>query len=149
MKTKIIISKATVEDAPGIAVVEKSSFSMPWSEKAILESMQLKNYIFLKAEADNRVIGYIGFFFSVDSGDVTNIAVLPEYRRQGVGKQLLVKLIDECRNQKISSLLLEVRETNLGAMELYRKTGFEKIGVRKNFYEKPVENAVLMQYICK
>lgn len=148
MSKNIVISKASVEAAGKIAEIEKENFSMPWSEKSITESMEQDNYIFLKAECEGDIAGYIGFYYSFDTGDITNIAVMPDYRRQGVGSRLLLALIDECKKKDIVSIMLEVRESNLNAISLYKKIGFNQVGIRKNFYQKPTENAILMDYIC-
>lgn len=104
MSKNIVISKASVEAAGKIAEIEKENFSMPWSEKSITESMEQDNYIFLKAECEGDIAGYIGFYYSFDTGDITNIAVMPDYRRQGIGSRLLLALIDECK-RKILCLL--------------------------------------------
>lgn len=148
MSKNIVISKASVETAGKIAEIEKVNFSMPWSEKSIIESMNQDNYIFLKAECEKAVVGYVGFYYSFDAGDITNIAVMPDFRRQGIGSRLLLTLIDECKKKNIASIMLEVRASNENAISLYKKIGFSEAGIRKNFYQRPTENAILMEYIC-
>lgn len=147
MNQKFVISEASFEDAKQISEIEKQNFSMPWSEKSILDSMKQDNYIFLKAEYENNIVGYVGFYYSLDEGDITNIAVTPSFRRLGIGRQLLLTLISECKKRNIASIMLEVRISNDNAIDLYKKTGFSEIGIRKNFYEKPVEDAILMKCI--
>lgn len=147
MNKNVNISMASYDDARRIADIELHCFSLPWSENAILESMQQNNYIFLKAEINDEIVGYIGFYYSFDEGDITNIAVRDIYRRQGIGESLIYALIEECKNRKINSIMLEVRISNDSAINLYRKIGFGEIGIRKKFYERPVEDAMLMKYI--
>lgn len=132
------------EDIPQVYEIEKRSFSIPWSEKSFLESIALPHAIFLVAEDGKQILGYCGMYKVFGEGDITNIAVLPEYRGMGVGTGLLKEMIGYASERGILDITLEVRESNKGAIHLYRKFGFENVGIRKNFYEKPTENAVIM-----
>lgn len=143
----VIVTKADIFDSSAIEEIEKECFAIPWSEKSIKESMELENYIFLKAVVDDKVVGYVGLYIAVDEGDITNIAVCSEYRGKGIGGKLLSELLEECRKRELYSVNLEVRQGNEVAIKLYKKNGFKDIGIRKNFYQKPIENAVLMQMI--
>lgn len=133
-------------DIPAVAELEKQAFSMPWSEKALKESLAQEYYSFLVAEVQGQVAGYMGLYRVLDESDVTNIAVAQQYRRQGIGQALLARMLQLVQEKGIHLVNLEVRAGNLGAIALYEKMGFQTIGYRKNFYEKPVEDAVLMQW---
>ena len=118
---------------------------MPWSQKAFAESINEDMYIFLKAVEDNNIVGYISLYKSFDEGDVVNLAVKEEYRRRGIATKLLESLIEWCKENGIGRLLLDVRESNNQAISLYSKKGFERLYIRKDFYDKPKEDGVVMQ----
>lgn len=141
----ILIRDASIDDAKDISYIEEECFSLPWSDKSLSESMALDNYIFLLAAVDNEIAGYIGLYIAMDEGDITNIAVKEKFRKQGIAKKILEAMIERCKQRKIININLEVRESNFAAIKLYEKFGFENIGIRKNFYEKPIENAIIMQ----
>ena len=155
----IVIEPMTKEHIPQVAEIEKQSFSMPWSKAAFLESFSYDHAVFLvavdyepadkgcEAYADPckaRVAGYIGMYKVLNEGDITNIAVSPEYRGKGIGLSLMNALKELARNKNIGNLILEVRESNHTAIHLYERAGFLPVGIRRNFYEKPVENAIVM-----
>lgn len=131
-----------------VADIEKEAFSIPWSKKAFEESMQYEHALFLvaKDEEKNKIIGYVGLYKVFNQGDITNIAVLKEYQGRGIGKMLMNAIIKKAKEREIDDIMLEVRESNQKAITLYEKTGFASAGIRKNFYEKPVENAIVMIY---
>lgn len=125
--------------------IEEACFSVPWSYESFVWAMQNENNYFVVAEEDGTVMGYAGLCFVLDEGDVVNVATLPEYRRRGVGAALVSDIIEFAKKKGIKSLMLEVRESNAGAIALYEKFGFVKIGTRKNYYSKPTENADIMR----
>lgn len=139
---KIKISIATVDDIADIAYIEKQCFSIPWSENAIHESMTA-NTVFYVARANDTVAGYIGLTKIAGEGYVTNVAVLPEYRRKGIGRALLEYVINDC-NTQLDFISLEVRVSNNAAISLYKKFGFTQVGTRKRFYTHPYEDALIM-----
>lgn len=139
----IIIEKMSERHIAGIALTEQRCFSVPWSENALREELRNPNARFLVAVCDGKIAGYIGSYGVLGEMFVTNIAVLPEKRRQGIGEKLLKSLIDVCKAENSAFLTLEVRKSNSAAISLYEKLGFEKVGERKNFYEKPTEDALL------
>ena len=130
-------------DEEAIAQLEKECFSKPWSEKAILDARE-NNTIFLVAQAQEKIIGYAGLQIILDEGYITNVAVTKEHRDKGVAKALMEKLAEIGDKRELAFITLEVRESNLAAINLYKKFGFEKEGERKNFYENPKENALIM-----
>ena len=100
-------------------------------------------YVFAAVQEENRVVGFLTAFSSIDSADLTNIAVLPEYRRQGIAGALLQALLAETGEKEI---FLEVRESNQNAIAFYQKYDFEQVGLRKNFYQNPTEHALVMKF---
>ena len=127
-----------------IARIEQLCFTDPWSE-ALLESeldAPLARYFIY--EEDGKVLGYIGTRMIFDTCEIANVAVDPEHRRKGIALALYRALEEECRSRQIRHLDLEVRESNLGAQEFYRFCGFSNVGKRRNYYESPREDAILM-----
>lgn len=144
LMNKIVVRNMLPEDLAGICEIEKANFSLPWSEKSFLESMEREDTVFLTALLDGEIAGYIGCYCIAGTGEITNVAVDEKYRRQGIGRALLLQLYREGAAHFTEEYFLEVRESNDAAISLYTEMGFVKEGIRKNFYEKPVENAVIM-----
>ena len=140
----IIVRKMQPEDLLQVCKIERDNFSLPWSEKSFLESIQRDDTLFLVALNGEEVAGYLGCYCVAGEGEITNVAVKSSYRRQGVGGKLLETLYEEAKALHTQEFFLEVRESNEAAIGLYSRQGFVKEGVRKNFYEQPVENAVIM-----
>ena len=132
------------EHIADIAEIERLCFSMPWSENALKDELTNENAHFLTALTFGRVSGYIGVIEICGEADITNVAVHPDFRRLGIGKKLLDTAEKEALSRNCESITLEVRESNEAAISLYSGNGYETVGIRKNFYEKPTENAVLM-----
>ena len=142
--SEIIVRKMQPEDLLQVCEIEKDNFSLPWSEKSFLESMERNDTLFLVALNGEEVAGYLGCYCVAGEGEITNVAVKSSHRRQGVGRKLLETLYEEAKALHTQEFFLEVRESNEAAIGLYSRQGFVKEGVRKNFYEQPVENAVIM-----
>lgn len=132
------------EDVKQVAAIEEKNFSVPWSEEAFLDSLALEHTVFVVAEEEGEIAGYCGMYTSFQEGEIVTVAVAEKYRRQGVGSKILQFLIFESLKKNITSFFLEVRESNAAAIGLYECFGFQRIGLRKNFYEKPRENAIVM-----
>ena len=141
---EIVIRKMQPEDLAEVCKIEKDNFSLPWSEKSFWESMEREDTVFLVALEDEKVVGYIGCYCIAGAGEITNVAVKASHRRKGIGGKLLQKLYEKGAALDTQEYFLEVRESNEAAIGLYLRQGFVKEGIRKNFYEKPVENAVIM-----
>ena len=140
--SQVTVSVANIDDVKDIANIENNSFSTPWSEKAIRESMDAGT-IFYVACFNDKIVGYMGLSKIVGEGYVTNIAVLPEYRRLGIGEKILGYVIDNTKAE-LEFISLEVRVSNIAAISLYEKFGFERVGLRKRFYTNPQEDAIIM-----
>lgn len=144
MSSSFEIMQMTREDIPAVALVERACFAHPWSENALSESLSAGRAVFLTAKEAGRVIGYLGMEHVLDEGSITNVAVLPEYRRQGAAQALLTALLREAKHLSLASVTLEVRAGNEAAIRLYQGLHFLPVGRRKNFYTSPTEDAILM-----
>ena len=140
------IKKMTSSHIEEIAQLEKECFSSPWSEDGLKSELDNNFARFFVALCDGKIVGYIGSHNVLGEVYITNVAVFPEFRRNGVGKMLVEYILDRMKTEKAEFVTLEVRKSNLNAASLYEKCGFQKVGERKNFYEKPTEDAILMTY---
>lgn len=141
----ITIVKASREHLPALEVLENACFTLPWSRKMLESQILSEKNVFLVAEDENGLLlGYGGFLWVLDEGYVANIATSPDFRRCGVADALLTALKEKAVELSLSFLTLEVRESNKAAISLYEKHGFSPVGLRKNYYEKPREDALLM-----
>lgn len=145
MMSELQIRNMRESDIAEVASIEKRIFSSPWSERSFKDALQSKDNIYLVALLDGKVIGYCGFWISYDVADLCNLAVDVSCRRQSVGEKLLLMGMDYVKQHQAERILLEVRDSNAQARNLYQKTGFVCIGVRKGYYSNPPEDAVLMQ----
>lgn len=128
-----------------VAELERICFSTPWSRNMLAEELDNALSAFLVALDDGgRVVGYAGLQVVLDEGYITNVAVRPECRRQGVAGKLLQVFLDFARGNRLAFLTLEVRASNYDAIALYGSRGFRSAGRRKNYYEHPREDAIIM-----
>ena len=127
-----------------VAALEKATFADPWSAASLEEELHNPCARFLTALDGETVIGYIGCHHVADEGFIANVAVLPAYRRRGIGKALVLEAIKN--GSALSRITLEVRASNHAAIELYRSLGFTEDGVRPRFYAHPTEDALIYSY---
>jgi ribosomal-protein-alanine N-acetyltransferase len=143
---QLAVSPMKLEDLEAVLDIEVLSFPTPWSRNAFLYEL-LENeravYYVVRNSMD-KLIAYIGMWIIFDEGHITNLAVHPAYRHQGVAKFLLTNFIKIARERNIKHLTLEVRRSNLVAQELYQKMGFVHMGVRKRYYMDNNEDALIM-----
>lgn len=143
------VSEAVLTDVPRLYVIECASFFEPWSERSLTEFIvnSERNFCLAAREKDSpdaKILGYLGFQYVLDEGEIANLAVDPEYRGKGVGYALLQALARECQRLGIGVIHLDVRPSNTGALSLYRKFGFEEDGRRRSYYADTGEDALLM-----
>lgn len=143
-KVELKISKMQPEDLEKVIEIETSSFSNPWSKKSFLSALKSDYSYMITAKSSENILGYAGMYSVQGEGYVYNIAVDKCHRKCGIGTLLLSDLIQYSRESNLRFLSLEVRESNTSAIDLYSKLGFINQGVRKSFYDKPTENAVIM-----
>lgn len=127
-----------------IMETEHSCFAIPWSKNMFLEEFSKPIAYYIGVEHEGKLIAYGGFWKVLDEGHITNIAVTERFRRQGVGKRIIEKIISLCKDLDIHSVTLEVRESNMPAIALYKSMGFVRAGKRKEYYENNREDAVIM-----
>ena len=139
-----IFRKGIEEDIKQIAELEKKTFSDAWTTKSVQDTLEQKQAFITVAEADGNVVGYCIIYYVMDEAEIARIAICDTVRRNGIGNGLLQYACECCRERGVARLLLDVRESNVGAIAFYEHFGFQKDGTRKQFYEMPKEDAVLM-----
>ena len=127
-----------------VAALEKLCFSDPWSATSIASELENPLSLWLIAEEDGAVCGYVGSQTVLDETDMMNIAVRPDCRRKGIAAALIAELVSRLKARGSRILRLEVRESNLPAIALYKAMGFTQLGLRKNYYRNPKENALIL-----
>ena len=138
------LTPMTEEHIPQIAALERACFSHPWSEDALREELWNDSAVVIVAEGeDGTVLGYAGLQTVLDEGYINNVAVDPQFRRQGVAGQLIEAFL-RFGAAKLAFLTLEVRASNAPAIALYKKYGFTQAGRRKDYYDAPKEDALLL-----
>lgn len=140
----LIIDDMKQEDISGVCLVEEECFSLPWSYNAFLEEISNEVAVTLIAIDDMEIVGFVNARFLFGEGSINNIAVTKRQRRRHVGDGLIKTLIQRAVKAGIASLTLEVRASNEAAVAFYQNYGFVEVGRRKNFYDKPQEDAILM-----
>ena len=142
MSVKIV--PMTADHLDEIAALERACFSRPWTKEMLKEELDNACAAFLVAEDNGKVVGYAGLQVVLDEGYIANVAVFPEYRRQGIAGKLLQVFMDFAEANRLAFLTLEVRASNQAAIALYESRGFLEVGRRKNYYEHPKEDAIIM-----
>ena len=141
---ELIIKPLTEEFVDQVCVLEEEAFSMPWHRESFLEMIQNPNACYLVGLVEGEAVASCGLRNIVGDGEITNVVTQGSMRGQGIGKQMLLKLLEEGRKMGVEAFTLEVRKSNYTAIGLYEKLGFVTEGVRKNFYEDPTEDALIM-----
>jgi ribosomal-protein-alanine N-acetyltransferase len=143
---KIDYKLMALDDINGVFQLSKESFNVPWSLESITDEISnpLAQYIVAEDLSTNNIVGFVGVWIIAGEGNITNIAVHPEYRRSGIGYNLLSKLITLCADLNCNDITLEVRVSNMAAQNLYSKLGFVNEGIRKKYYIDNNEDAVIM-----
>jgi ribosomal-protein-alanine N-acetyltransferase len=141
---EVIIRGMLPKDLDQIVYIEKVCFSSPWSKTSFESELKNKFAYYQCALISDKIAGYMGMWRIMDECHITNVAVLPEYRNKGIASRLIEKMIEICKCSEISTMTLEVRESNLPAINLYKKFGFYPVGKRPHYYTKPVEDALIM-----
>lgn len=135
----------TEEHIDGVLAVEEATFSIPWTRKDFEREMTENNLaIYYVAVADGKIVGYAGMWHVITEGHITNVAVLEDYRKQGIGDALMEQLEQVALEKEMIGITLEVRISNAPAQHLYHKHGYRAEGLRKNYYPDTHEGAVIM-----
>jgi [ribosomal protein S18]-alanine N-acetyltransferase len=145
MDESIVFRFMREEDIDQVLEIEHASFATPWSREAFYNELNMNKFaVYIVLEVDQKVVGYCGVWVVIDEAHVTNIAILPKYRGRKFGEALMQNLFDVAKTMGAKSMTLEVRVTNYVAQALYRKFGFQKGGLRKNYYTDNQEDALVM-----
>ena len=134
---------------PQLAELETLCFSLPWTIEQLRSQLPDEHHVFLTALEGEHLLGYVGMMVVLDEGYISNVAVAPEARRKGIGDALITDLVKRAELLELAFVTLEVRQSNAPAAALYEKHGFTAVGRRKNYYDLPREDAVLMTYYRK
>ena len=141
---EVIIKPLTEEYVDQVCVLEEEAFSMPWHKESFLEMIANENACYLVALVGDEVVASCGLRHIVGEGEITNVVTKSTMRGKGVGRQILLRLLEEGSKMGAEAFTLEVRVSNAPAIHLYESLGFVSEGVRKNFYEEPTEDALIM-----
>ncbi len=141
----ITVRKAREEDIIAVTELERQCFSRPWSYQSFVFELQSGDSWFSVALMDGEIIGFAVLHRFVDEGELFNIAVSEKMRGRGVGDRLLCDIIEGAKKHELKKIFLEVRKTNEPAKSLYKKHGFEVCGLRRNYYDDPKEDAIIME----
>lgn len=149
MQENTVIRNITIRnmqeaDLEQVARIERDTFSEPWSREGFRTSLVSSDTLYLVAVCGDQIAGYCGLLRSFEEADITNVAVDEKYRKKGIARRMLTSLMEEGKTQGILRYTLEVRKSNEAALHLYETLGFENVGIRKGFYAKPLEDAVIM-----
>ena len=140
----IKIREMQLDDLEQVMIIEEANFSVPWTETGFFTFLLREDTLFLVAEEGEKILGYCGVVTVQDEGDITNVAVEKNSQNQGIGKKLLEEMFQRTQKAGVCRLFLEVRAGMLRRFHLYEKMGFVQMGIRKNYYEQPVEDGVVM-----
>lgn len=145
----IFITDASEQHLEVLEALERQCFSVPWTREQLRMELPDERHVFLVAISEERLLGYVGMMHVLDEGYISNVAVNPAFRRQGVAKALIGELLRRAEALTLSFVTLEVRESNAPAIALYESFGFVPVGRRKHYYDAPKEDALLMTVYLK
>jgi len=140
----ITIERMSENDLEEVARLERLCFSDPWSRRSFEEELKHRFSIPLVVKSGTKVIGYACLWHIDDQMEIANFAVSPEFRRKGIGKMTMERVLAEAERRGCLSVMLSVRESNEAALNLYAKSGFVEVERRKNYYRVPTEDAIIM-----
>lgn len=143
-QSELIVRQMQAMDVEQIVTLEQMIFSQPWSKESFLESIQTDSNLYLVVEDGSCIVAYCGLRIILDEAHITNVAVANEFRGMGIAYQMLSVLIELAKDKGVQAFTLEVRVSNERAIHLYEGLGFKNAGIRKNFYEHPNEDGMIM-----
>ena len=141
----ICYEEMNIAHVPAVARLERENFSLPWSENVLHSELSNPLALWIVALDEGEVVGYVGAQIVPDEADMMNLAVDEKYRRMGIGKSLVERLVERLQARCVRSLTLEVRVSNLPAISLYESMGFLVAGRRPKYYQKPKEDALILR----
>ncbi len=143
----LAIARMQPADLPEVAAIERDSFSDPWSEAGFASELEepYALYLSVRFAGEDAVVAYCGMLISADEAEIVNVAVREDCRHAGIGYRMLTRLMELGKERGVLHFTLEVRKNNAPALHLYEKLGFVRVGIRKDFYEKPTEDALILR----
>ena len=139
------IQKATLDNVNEMLKIEKKAFVSHWSKQSFIDEFGAENGHYIAAVDNGKIIGYSGFRYVLDEGHITTLAVHPKYRKKGVGTKIIEQLLSDAKIKNLKKLYLEVRQSNSPAQKIYKRWGFKILDRRREYYQHPVEDALVMQ----
>lgn len=140
----MIVEKMTEQDLNAVVAIEQDCFSLPWTRENFASALASKDALFLVAKEEDSLLGYAGMFISFDEGEITNVAVDALHRKKGTGRRLMQEIQRIGQECGVRRIVLEVRKSNMAAITLYEKMNFLVVGTRRDFYDFPKEDALIM-----
>ena len=140
------VREMTIDDLDQVMAIEDELFTPPWTREGFLTFLLHDSTLFLVAEEKGRILGYCGLQMAADEGDILNIGVIPSRQKEGIGGFLIDSVLLLAGQLGVSRIYLEVRKSNSTAIRLYKRKNFEQIGIRREYYTEPVEDAILMAH---
>lgn len=142
---EVILRDMTGDDVATVVAIERASYSIPWSEATFRGLLRRHDAEMVTAESAGRVIGYAAFWCVVDQGELGNVAVSSEWRGAGIGARLVLDVLHRAARRDVREVFLEVRPSNTVARRLYEQLGFRPVGRRRNYYQAPAEDAIVLR----
>ncbi len=139
------IENAMLENIDEMLKIEKKAFVSHWSRQTFIDELSAENGHYIRAIENNKTIGYSGFRYVLDEAHITTLAVDKKFRKKNIGTMLIARLIEDAKSKAIKKLYLEVRQSNIPAQKIYKKLGFKVLDRRREYYQHPVEDALVMQ----
>ena len=134
-----------LDDINEMLKIEKKSFHSHWNRQTFIDELSSDNGHYVAVRDGGRILGYSGFRYVLDEGHITTLAVAPRSRKKGVGTRLIERLLEDAAAKGLKKLYLEVRQSNIAAQKIYKKLGFKTIDRRREYYQHPGEDALVMQ----
>lgn len=144
-----IIVNGSEKHIEALELLEKQCFSLPWTREQLITQLPDERHIFLVTEYGGNAVAYVGMMYVLDEGYISNVAVSPQHRKKGLADALIKRIVEISHEKELAFITLEVRRSNIPAISLYEKHGFVKVGIRKNYYDLPKEDAILMTKFLK
>lgn len=136
-------------DVPVVAALERAAYTMPWSEATFRGLLRRRDAEMVTAHVDGVVIGYAAFWCVVDQGELGNISVSADWRGHGIGARLVEEVLHRAARRGVREVFLEVRPSNTVARRLYERLRFRPVGRRRNYYQAPVEDAIVLRHLVQ
>jgi [ribosomal protein S18]-alanine N-acetyltransferase len=143
--SEVALRPMTAADLPAVMSIEQESYSVPWSEATFRGLLRRRDACLIVAAAGDEVVGYAAYWTVLDQSELGNVAVTPAWRGRGIGERLVAEVLRLAGSAGVREVFLEVRPSNAGARRLYERFGFTQVGRRRNYYQEPAEDALVLR----